>query len=35
MRTLLICFILITTSLKAEIVFPLDPAINYGKLENG
>ena len=26
---------LLITPLKAENVFPLDPAINYGKLENG
>jgi len=30
----LIFLILFISSLKAESVFPIDPAINYGKLEN-
>jgi zinc protease len=35
MRVILIFFILLIKPLKTENVFPLDPAINYGKLENG
>ena len=35
MRNIIIFLFLLITPLKAENVFPLDPAINYGKLENG
>ena len=35
MRKIIIFFYLLITPLRAESVFPLDPAINYGKLENG
>ena len=35
MRFILLFLFFLITPLKAENVFPLDPAINYGKLENG
>ena len=35
MRNIIFFLFLLITPLKAENVFPLDPAINYGKLENG
>jgi len=35
MRKIIFFFYLLITPLRAESVFPLDPAINYGKLENG
>ena len=35
MRKIIIFFYLLITPLRAESVFPFDPAINYGKLENG
>ena len=35
MRNIIFILFLLITPLKAENVFPLDPAINYGKLENG
>ena len=35
MRKIIIFLYLLITPLSAESVFPLDPAINYGKLENG
>ncbi|WP_440928708.1 M16 family metallopeptidase [Candidatus Pelagibacter sp.] len=35
MKKILLIFFLFVTHLKAESVFPLDPAITYGKLENG
>ena len=35
MRNIIIFLFLLITPLKAENVFPIDPAINYGKLENG
>ena len=34
-RILFIFLILLISPVKSENVFPLDPAINYGKLENG
>ena len=35
MRKIIIFLYLLITPIRAESVFPLDPAINYGKLENG
>ena len=35
MRKIIILLYLLITPIRAESVFPLDPAINYGKLENG
>ena len=35
MRNIIIFLFLLITPLKAENIFPLDPAITYGKLENG
>ena len=35
MRFILLFLFFLITPLKAENVFSLDPAINYGKLENG
>ena len=35
MRNIIFILFLLITPLKAENVFPLDPAINYGKLKNG
>ena len=35
MRNIITFLFLLITPLKAENVFPLDSAINYGKLENG
>ena len=34
-KRIIFFLILFISSLKAESVFPIDPAINYGKLENG
>ena len=34
-KILFIFLILLISPVKSENVFPLDPAINYGKLENG